>query len=471
MREKVSEWIRMLLCCLAILFCPGLFIVSPAFSGDRSQEMPTPVLPGEEEESPTLEKTEAVREEKADYPILTQDEIERSLREDVRGAGDWFTREKDALIRLILGSGSAAGIGFLAVMLMRILVRRRIEKARNAHKSLPLRWQLISSLSLPIIFLLVTLTVFFFLLPILNSLPDAVYPFDLKIFFTILTLIVVWGVFRVVEVFNGILGAIASRSDISLDCLLVNIIRKTVKVLIWVLTVLFIGQSIFELNIATVLTGAGALGLATAFLAKETLTNFLGAVIIVLDKPFHIGDRIRFNGMDGMVEEVGMRSCRLRTASESVICVPNSILTDSSIENVSAAGHLRMLFTIGLVYDSTPEQIRRAMQILHGIVDDFHGADPDLYKPIVTFHDFGASALNIEVILWLKACGFKEEDRMRNEINLKILQEFNSAGLSIAFPSVTNYLRGDPGHPLFLREEKCISGNRAASGGENQTAP
>lgn len=97
-----------------------------------------------------------------------------------------------------------------------------------------------------------------------------------------------------------------------------------------------------------------------------------------------------------------MRSTRILTDDESVYTIPNSKIAESNIENISRRGLIRFAFTLGLVYDTSDENMAKAMKILHGIVDNFKGQDLPAYTPRIFFDTFGASAMNIRVIMWLK---------------------------------------------------------------------
>ena len=202
------------------------------------------------------------------------------------------------------------------------------------------------------------------------------------------------------------------------------------------------------------LTGAGVVGLAIAFAARETLSNFFGTVVIILDVPFRCGDRIKINGMDGIVTYVGMRSTRIATASESIITIPNSLIESSCVENISTKGVIRYAFNIGLVYDTSPEDIDKAIEIIHSIVDNFHGHDLESHKPRVFFESFENSSLNIKVIMWLKTSTYESEENLRSLINRQILARFNEAKLNFAFNTVTNYLCSKSEIPVIISHKE-----------------
>ena len=149
------------------------------------------------------------------------------------------------------------------------------------------------------------------------------YTAGARIFFTIATLLAAAMVMRLISVFSDRMIDFARRDDNNLDALMVDIARKVLKICFAMLTLFFIGQTIFDLNITALLAGAGVAGLAVAFASRETLANFFGTLVIILDAPFRCGDRVEIGGVDGIVESVGMRSTRIRTRNETLVVMPN----------------------------------------------------------------------------------------------------------------------------------------------------
>ena len=365
-------------------------------------------------------------------PDVSGDLIQEAVADEAARAGKWLRAESRSLRRFLAGSAVAVALGLFAALALKRAARRGPGSLRR---------QLMLKLAIPVIVLLVTVTVFGFMLPILRSLPE-LYPWDARLFFTLITLIVAWFGFGLVGIMDARLRKFARRSDNNLDSLMVSIAGKLLKTILAAVTVLFIGQSIFNLNITTLLAGAGVLGLAVAFASRETIANFFGTVVIILDRPFRCGDRIRIGEIDGIVESVGMRSTRILTGSESVFTVPNSTIAAANIENISTSGVIRYAFTLGLTYDTPPEKVNAAMSILHGIADNFHGPDRPEFAPRIFLEGFGASSVNIRVILWLKTGSFKTEEAWRTEIHLEILRRFAAGGIAIAYNTVTAILDG-----------------------------
>ena len=206
------------------------------------------------------------------------------------------------------------------------------------------------------------------------------------------------------------------------------------------MAIIFIAQNLFNLNVAALVAGAGVIGLVLAFAAQNTVGNLFGAMSIVSDKTFKIGDRVTIGEASGSVEEVGLRSTRLRSLDGTLWNIPNRIVADNTIENITERPYLKYSFTLGLVYSTTPEQMRLALKILGEILDHHPGFDLEGQPPLYFFTDFQACSLDISVILWFQTLDYIQMQRWKQEINLEILERFNAAGLEFAYPTSTNYL-------------------------------
>ena len=433
MRRMV--WVLML-CLAAAVVAPAEEALSlpelPESAAETSSEKKNPAPAKEREEDTELDRI--LSGEQA-LPVLNEERIAAKVDRRFSEAENWFVREKDAIFTLLIASGIAILAGAALAFGLRWLVARSDAECRR------MRWQFVAALSGPVILMAVSGVIFLFLLPVLHSLPE-LYPLDARLFFTWITLLAARAGFQLITLLDVKMRAFAKRPDNSLDSLMVDITRKLLKIVLAVVTVLFIGQSIFQLNITTLLAGAGVVGLAVAFASRETLSNFFGTLVIILDRPFRIGDRVQIGDVNGLVQSVGMRSTRVITANESVFSIPNSRIAEQPIENISNRGVIRYTLVLGLDYATSAEQLQQAMTILREITTDFKGKDQPQYFPRIFFEEFGASALNIRVIMWLKTTSFDREEQLRTEVNLTILQRFNEAGLSLAFNTVTNNLTG-----------------------------
>ncbi len=442
-REIFMKIIRFAL--IALVLCcalPATLIVS-ADSPPAAPRAATPPQRSSGRETAARPGTETLANPDP-LAFISEKSISCHLREDWQSLRLWWQQDSKAILGMLAGSGVVVVGVFIGILLIRN-ARQRLA----AHKVKNWRTELLASLSIPFLILLGILGVFIFFIPVLRSLPEF-YTFNIRFFFTMITLCVAWCGIEIITAFSRKLADYAQKNTNNLDTLMVDITRKLLKILLITITVFFIGQNIFELNITTLLTGAGVVGLAIAFASKETLSNFFGTMIIIGDKPFRCGDRVQINGIDGIVASVGMRSTLIHTPHETVYMIPNSQIESASIENISYRGVIRFVFVIGLVYETPAADIQKAMDILHEILNDFHGKDADRYKPHIFFDNLGQSGMNIKVIMWFKTSSFLQEEAWRTEVNLAIVKRFNDAKILMAYSTATNYLYGDPQHPLYL---------------------
>ena len=368
---------------------------------------------------------------------LDPNQLFRTVSTDAKKTENWFCREHDKILDLAFGCFLSIILGILAAWVIRNFFRYLVGKHPDAW-----RWKVLYALITPVILLAVLISCFLFSIPVLKTLPSYLYDLDLRLFYASAILASAWGIFRLVSVLDQKIRRLAERSDNSLDKLTVSMIGNTLKIAIAVTAVLFIGQNIFNLNITALLASAGIIGLAIALAAKDTVSNFFGTIVIIVDCPFRIGDRIESGKINGIVTHIGMRSSKILTADESVYTVPNSVLTNSALCNINRRGCIKHGMELGLTYDTSPEQMEKALRILHEILDNFHGPDKPEHKPHIFFSGFGAYSLNISVTVWLKTVSFAEEEKLLSELNLTILKRFDEAGLEFAYPTQTLFLSG-----------------------------
>ena len=225
----------------------------------------------------------------------------------------------------------------------------------------------------------------------------------------------------------------AATTENDLDDQLLPILSKGVKIIIWSMAFI-IGMNNAGYDVAALIAGLGIGGLALAMAAKDTVSNIFGGFTIFTDQPFKIGDRIKVGGYDGSVAEIGVRSTRLKTLDGRIVTIPNSTFADSAVENVSWEPWRKMVLNIGLIYDTTPDQIEQAMAILKSISDNHEGTEDNTW---IAFNSFGDFSLGICFIYYITKGA--DIGAVQTEINLAILRQFNENGLEMAFPTQTLY--------------------------------
>lgn len=265
------------------------------------------------------------------------------------------------------------------------------------------------------------------------TLPDALERFAWATIQAAITLAVAWMFARMFDaIVRHIVQPLVDGTDTDLDDQLLPIIRKGGKVAIWSLGVIMALNNA-GYDVAALIAGLGLGGLALAMAAQDTIKNVFGGFTILTDRPFKLGDRIEIGDFDGFVTEIGVRTTRLRTFAGREVIIPNSTIANSSVLNISSEPSRRVLMTLGLTYDTTPEQMKRAMEILKQIVAD-QGDEMD-GDPIVGFNGFGDFSLNILFIYYIRAG--RDVIGVPNDVNLQILERFNAEGLEFAFPTQT----------------------------------
>ena len=373
------------------------------------------------------------------WQIVAAAEPSGSIEKSVRDAGTlagrlavWFDGQKE---HLILALGIVA-VGIIVAIVAAIVLKFA---GKGAAKLSDLVGRIIGSLAAPMAWIFVLAG-----LSLANNAVDLPGKLDAicdKIFYALFIIVIVWGVVRVVSACDDHISAKrAQKADAGMDKLVADLVRRAAKTVVWAIAILFIAQNLFSLNVTALITGAGVAGLAIAFAAQNTIANIFGALSIVTDKIFKIGDFIDVGGKRGTVEEVGFRSTKLRSLDGTVWNLPNRIVTDAAIENISKRGNIKYTFTLSLVYQTTPEQMKQALDILKEIFGSYQGFDQEKFPAKFSFSTFNNSSLDIGVIVWFNTRDFMAAQGMKQEINLAILERFNAAGLSFAYPTVTNYL-------------------------------
>ena len=253
-----------------------------------------------------------------------------------------------------------------------------------------------------------------------------------KAYFFLIIINITWLIARIVSsLIDEYLVPLVEKSESDLDDQLLPVVRKTLNILIWSIGVIIALNNI-GFNVGAVLAGMGIGGLALAMAAKDTVSNLFGGIMIFTDKPFIIRDRVKIDGYDGIVEEIGIRSTRLRTLAGRIVTIPNAKFTDGIVENLSSEPTRKVVLNLGLTYDTSPEKMELAMKLLKDIND----ANPRVREnPIISFNAFGDFSLGIIFIYYI----LKGEDilSVQSEMNLEILKQFNKHGLNFAFPTQT----------------------------------
>jgi len=252
-----------------------------------------------------------------------------------------------------------------------------------------------------------------------------------SVFYFLVIFNIAWFATRLLDaVIEKYIAPKVKESETDLDDILLPIIRKLVNISIWAITIV-VGIDNAGYNVTTMVTGLGIGGLVFALAAKDAVSNLFGGFIIFSDKPFNINERIILNGYEGYVREIGLRSTKIETLDGRMVTMPNSKVTDNAVLNVSRERGRKTKFYLGLTYDTQPESIELAKEIVTKILDE----NEHTQDAVVAFDSFGDFSLNIVVIYWIKSGS--PIAKTNDSINMQILKQFNEHKLEFAFPTQT----------------------------------
>ncbi len=248
----------------------------------------------------------------------------------------------------------------------------------------------------------------------------------------------IWFLWRLIDGLGAYFSARSVNSTSSLDDQLVPFITKTLKAFLVLTGVLVVAQNM-GYSISGLIASLGIGGIAVAMAARDTIANVFGSIMILVDRPFTIGDWIKTGEFEGVVEEIGFRSTRIRTFAKTVVNVPNSMLANMVIDNIDARPKRRVKMRIGITYSTTPAKVQEAIIGIEKILKYHIGVDQEF--SLVKFDEFEDSSLSIFLYYFTKTTHWEEYLQIRQEVNMQIMELLESLGLEFAFPTRTVHLQ------------------------------
>lgn len=354
---------------------------------------------------------------------------------------------------------SALGIAlliFLVFFFVSIFISRvlwpRLDK-RLSRKKQPILTVIVRSFNKPTALFLKVAGVCCALLYLCVNLPDTA-PQWLTMFTTWLEPIlghivriatIIWAAWGLMGA-RGITSLIMKRAGDHLDVQASKSVRHFLSAIYSVLVIAFAAIMIItELgyNVNALITSLGLSGLTIALAAKDSAANFLGGLILITERPFEIGDSISCGEIEGVVEDISIRSTKIRTGPGSLTTVPNSNLSDAAITNWSgnSMAQRRADFTLGLLYDTTEEEMRTFL----GSVRTMLESDPDIQADtvLVRFSALSASSLDIQVRFYTTQPGYGDHMRILERVNFSLIELAKTNGVEYAYPTQTLYIQNE----------------------------
>jgi MscS family membrane protein len=259
-------------------------------------------------------------------------------------------------------------------------------------------------------------------------------------FRTSIAISIVWGIVNICEPiiisFRNVFLKLGNNTNNEVVLFIIKIAK---------ITIITLGSmAVFQdlgYDVSSFLASLGLIGMALALAAKDTVANLFGSLVIFGDKPFIVGDWITADSIDGVVENIGIRSTRVRTFGDALVSVPNAKLANADILNWSKMRKRRIKMTLGLTYNTTATQIKKILQDIRSMVDSHKDIHPD--SQFIYFTEYQDSAIGIFCYFFTKTTSWSDYMSVKENINLKIMEIIEQNGSSFAFPTRTIQIEGN----------------------------
>ena len=256
-----------------------------------------------------------------------------------------------------------------------------------------------------------------------------------------ITFLIFWILYRIVDKFSNLFSLFTSKLGREVNEDIQHFMIKTLRVLIIVMGVMAVLQE-WGINVSAFVASLGIGGLAFALAAKDTVANLFGSLVIFSDRPFKVGDWIETPAVEGTIEEIGIRSTKIRTFAQAIVSVPNATLANTPITNWSRMGKRRVKTRLGLTYNTSVEQMQAIIQEIKTMLKNHPDVDQETI--LVSFDEFDNSSLSIFLYFFTKTTVWLDYLQVREDVNFKIMQIVSKNGAQFAFPSQTLYVESLP---------------------------
>ena len=259
---------------------------------------------------------------------------------------------------------------------------------------------------------------------------------------TLIVYTLFWAILSITEALRELAHKTASKFSADLSKEVGNFMLTILKIFI---TGIGLGAmlQVWGINVTALVASLGIGGLAFALAAKDAASNLFGSFSLLADKSIRIGEWIKVNGVEGTVEDIGMRTTKIRSFEKSLITVPNQIVANNPIENFSRRGIRRIKMRIGLTYGTSGEQVGKIVEEIKYMLHNHQGIS---HKDtlLVNFESFGDSALNIFIYTFTSTANWKKYLAIREDVHLEIMKIVEANDSSFAFPSQSIYVEQMP---------------------------
>jgi len=222
-------------------------------------------------------------------------------------------------------------------------------------------------------------------------------------------------------------GRIAHETDRRFNNQLFSMLRKSLNTFIIILAIMVAAQNI-GINITAAITSLSIGALAVGLAAQDTLANLFGAVAVFADKPFSVGDQIKLDSIEGMVEDVGLRSTRVRNSEGQLVAIPNKMIGNAAITNMTRRPSIKTVMNLLLPRALPSPKIKRALEILKEI----YRSHPMTQQAWISFNQFSGANINVMIVHWWKGTDYEKYLAGIQEMNLAVKERFDAEEISLA---------------------------------------
>jgi len=256
----------------------------------------------------------------------------------------------------------------------------------------------------------------------------------------ILNLIILTVVFKLLDIFENKLKA--NLLKVNPNAQIVKIIKPIARIIKFIIFFIILASFLqtHGYSVSSLIAGFGITGLAVGLAANSALANIFGTISIYSDKSFQTGDYIKFGEYEGIVEDINMRSTKIRTLDNALTIIPNSSIANGAVINISAAHRRRIFETIGITYDTSDEKIERAVKVIEEILESHNDISKDY---IVNVDQLDSSSINIRVNAYVKTKVFNKYLKIKGKFLTEVIKRFRKENIELAFPTQTIYLAGN----------------------------
>jgi MscS family membrane protein len=218
--------------------------------------------------------------------------------------------------------------------------------------------------------------------------------------------------------------------------------ERMIKAVVFLIA-MFLILTVLGFNMSTALAGVGIVTLAVGFGAQKSIENLFGGVFVLGDEVIRVGDVCKFGDRTGTVEDIGLRSTRVRTEERTLLAIPNGTVATINVENLSRRDKILFKTVLGLHPDTSADQVRHVLSEIRDVLSNHDKIEKNTIRVRLT--ELAATAINAELVCYVLTRDFDEFAAVREELLLRIMNFVEDSGTRLASPSQTLYLSGDPG--------------------------